>query len=272
MDGSHIRRYLSQEVNALIATYKQFEALAKHSAEDGRYVEFLIRSCLKKFLPGGLDVSTGFILRPAVKTGIKGTERRGEKDQTSKQLDILVFDGARYSSFQRFDNAMIVPPEGVVGIISVKKTLKSTDIKKECESLLEAAELCRTFDVKDESRRGPFLALIGMEYSRKTKIPESIFEKISSAYNGSSKPFFDEVVGSVGVITEGSAYKARPSKSPKSARFAWHAHKKDDERHLALQFLIKGISSVYYDPTRSDLRHPGFTAFASGLSGSSESW
>ena len=38
----------------------------------------------------------------------------------STQLDIIVYDSAKYPIFQRFGESVIVPPEGVVGIISVK--------------------------------------------------------------------------------------------------------------------------------------------------------
>ena len=275
MDGSRVREYLSQEVNALIETYKQFEALAphpkhqgaKHPGEDGRYVESLIRSCLRKFLPRNLDIGSGFILRPAVKTGKDGQERRGEVDRISTQLDILVFDEAHYPVFQRFDDTVIVPPEGVVGIISVKKTLRPSDLKTECEHLLDAAKYCRTLDVHDKPRRGPFLALVGMHHDdfSENNMPNKIFEEISSAYGENPKPYFDEVIGFLGVILRGSAFKTRPKPelSPKSAKFVWHSYD-EDKRHLALQFLITGISSVYYDPSRSELRRPGFTGFESG--------
>lgn len=277
MDGSHVRGYLAQEVRALIATYRQFETLvphpnrrgARHPGEDGRYVESLVRSCLRKFLPRDLEIGSGFILRPAVKTGTDGQERRGEKDQVSTQLDILVFDGAHYPPFQRFDNAVIVPPEGVVGVISVKKTLRPTDVCAECENLLSAAGHCRTLDASGKPRRGPFLALIGMDYPQRLStdnMPDRIFSEIALAYTKKPKPFFDELVGFVGIITRGSAFKARPTSAANAAKFVWHTYKKNEEEHLALQFLITGISSVYYDPTRNALRRPGFTAFESGRS------
>ena len=78
MDGERIQEYWSKEIEALIETYQQFERLlpnsktsgASHRGEDGRYVEDLISSYLQKFLPSSLEVLTGFILRPAVKTGL----------------------------------------------------------------------------------------------------------------------------------------------------------------------------------------------------------
>ena len=50
MDGKRIREYWSNEMQALLDTYKQFQVLipaknrngADHNGEDGRYVETLI--------------------------------------------------------------------------------------------------------------------------------------------------------------------------------------------------------------------------------------
>ena len=39
-------------------------------------------------------------------------------------------------------------------------------------------------------------------------------------------------------------------------------HKKNEE-YLGLQFLLTGILSVYYDPSRNQTERPGFTAFPS---------
>ena len=276
MDGARVRGYLSREVKALLATYRQFEELvpaqeqsgAGHPGEDGRYVESLVRACLSKFLPSDLDVGSGFILRPAVKTGENGRERKDDQDDHSRQLDIIVFDSARYPVFQRFADAVIVAPESVVGIVSVKKTLRPEHIEAECKSLQEAAELCRSLDVKGQPRRGPYLAIIGMDYQKdySTKnMPNLVFKKVSSAYPTSPAPLFDEVIGFIGVINCGSVFKRRPKheSSPEEAEFIGHTYG-DNEKHFALQFLITGILSVYYDSTRNNLRRPGFTGFESG--------
>jgi len=85
MDGKRIQDYWSSEVSALLSRYRQFETLvpapnragSAHAGEDGRFVEDLIREHLRQFLPKGLEVLTGFILRPAVKTGESGRERHG---------------------------------------------------------------------------------------------------------------------------------------------------------------------------------------------------
>lgn len=58
MDGKRLQDYWSQEVEALIATYRQFETLipsekhegSAHHGEDGRFVEDLIREYFSGFV------------------------------------------------------------------------------------------------------------------------------------------------------------------------------------------------------------------------------
>jgi hypothetical protein len=274
MDGKRIQNYWSQEVLALLETYRQFEILipsddhegAAHHGEDGRFVEDLIREYLSKHLPKGLEALTGFILRPAVKTGRNGKERKDDTDQHSSQLDIIIFDSEHYPIFQRFGNSVIVPPEGVIAIFSVKKYLNDADILTECNALLSASKLCRTVNSSNKKVRGPYLGLVCIEskiQKKRTPNEKWIFDKMQKAYSGSDKPTFDDLVGFVGSLREWSIFKKRPTAGPVTkSRYVYLRHG-DDESHLGLQFMLTGILSVYYDETRRNARRPGFTAFPS---------
>jgi Domain of unknown function (DUF6602) len=275
MDGKRVRDFLSQEACALLDVYSQFATLlpseetegSAHRGEDGRFVEALVRAFLRRVLPSSLLVSSGFVLRPAVKTGEKGKERRGQKDDHSGQLDIIVFDGTHFPVFHRLEDTVIVPPEGVVAIISIKKHLRDSDIKDECRNLLEAARLCSCRDTDNRPVRGPFLALLApgsLVEKVKTATEDWVFEQMQSAYEGPA-PTFDKVVNYIGAFDWGSVFKARPKPvlAPKTAEFVWFKHSKDD-RHLPLQFILTGILSTFYDPTRNSRRRPGFSAFEYG--------
>lgn len=277
MDGDRIREYWSNEVDALIKVYKQFETLvpaskgagSQHKGEDGRYVEDLVREYLTRFLPKDLEVLTGFILRPAVKTGLKGKERNSEKDLSSTQLDIIIYDSGVYPIFQRFGNSVIVPPEGVVAIISVKKHLNDGDISAETKKLYEASVLCRTqFSSKVSDKvRGPYLALVGIGSKIVKQRPTTlkwIFKKLSQVYaNYSPDIKFDNTLGFIGSLNEWSIFKRRPNKDGKQAEYIGFTHVAG-ESHLGLQFILTGILSTYYDETRRNIYRPGFTAFPSG--------
>ncbi|MEA2560092.1 MAG: hypothetical protein QOH06_1596 [Acidobacteriota bacterium] len=275
LDGGRVRQYLGQEVRSLLEAYRQFETLlpsgfskgAAHRGEDGRYIESLVRTYLRRLLPSSLEVASGFILRPAVKTGNNGRERKGDVDTHSTQLDVLIYDSAHYPVFQRFGDNIIVPPEGVVAIISIKKNLRDKDVVLECQALRQASKLCRLLDASDRPMRGPFLALLGVQsYIQKKRVetPTWMFEQIREAYSGESVPTFDEVVGYVGTLNDVSLFKARPQgEEVRSAKFVYIKHKQD-EHHWSLQLILTGILSVMFDPTRNYRRRPGFSAFQPG--------
>jgi len=274
MDGKRIQEYWGKEVDALVEIYQQFERLipnsdtkgAAHKGEDGRYIEELVRQYLKRYLPATVEVLTGFILRPAVKTGLKGKERKNETDTHSAQLDIIIHDSGNYPIFQRFGDSVIVPPEGVLAIISVKKHLNSTDIKKESAALMNASKLCFTKGQNGQYIRGPFLSIISVKSNiakKKTKNHDWIFKELQKTYNITPKPYFDELVGYIGALNEWSIFKIRPEGvTITSADYIYFEHT-NTETHFGLQYILTGILSVFYDPTRSKVNRPGFTAFPS---------
>jgi hypothetical protein len=274
MDGQRLRTFWNQEVNALLAVYQQFETLlpnsvsagAAHPGEDGRYVEALIRSYLQKFLPKNLEVLTGFILRPAVKLGVQNRTRQRDVDQHTKQMDILVYETGTYPAFQRMGETVIVPPEGVIAILSVKKTLRDSDVRVESKALMEASRICRC-DQKDAERRrrGPFLALVAASSQlADTKVAkeEQILKRLKEIYD--SPVTFDDMIGFVGDLSGWHVFKSRPKNNlTEKNRYAKYLYldSSPDHLHQGFQFILSGILSVYYDESRRSVRRPGFTAF-----------
>ena len=274
MDGERLREFWNQEVGALLAVYRQFETLlphpttegAEHRGEDGRYVEALLRSYLQKYLPKDLEVLTGFVLRPAVKTGQNDRFRSGEVDTHSTRLDIIVYDTGTYPVFQRMGETVIVPPEGVVAILSVKKTLRDADIEAECRTLLNASHVCRC-DRNDpaQRRRGPFIALVGagsqLADSAAPK-EKQIFKKLSDLYT--PPVTFDGMIGFIGDLSGWYVFKDRPPEklTPKNMKAKYlFLSLAEHQLHHSFQFLLSGILSVYYDQTRRNIQRPGYTAF-----------
>lgn len=270
MDGQRIQAFFQQEALSMLDAYKNFETLipspkgsgADHKGEDGRFVENLIRSFLIKYLPKELEVLTGFIVRPAVKIGKDDRSRQNDSDQHSTQLDIIVYNSAQYPVYLRSNDTVIVPPEGVISVISVKKTLNDNDIAHELEALKNASKLCRCNKI-----RGPYTALVSMDNNIIKKDPDTfnwIFKKMESTYNSDDDLSFDDMIGYIGSFKHWGIFKARPSsKHPEKARYVAFEHDKNNENHLGLQFLLTGILSVYYDKSRSAITRPGFTSFPS---------
>lgn len=275
--GKTVREYLQAEACALEAKYTQFAKLipstrsksngdlrdgSDHHAEDGRFVESLLREAIQRLLPKGLEVFAGFIVRPAVKYGKDKKDRIGGKDLHSTQLDIIVFDSTHYPVFYRSGETAIVPPEGVVAIISVKKTLTLNHVKDEAEALYKVSKLCKYSNGKSLVR-GPFLALLAMDSSIDlSKSTEPVYNAIAEAYKNKNDVYFDDAIGYIGVLPKWSVFKKRPKTTAKSAEYL-HMFHGDNEYHLSLQFIITGIMSVFYDESRTIIR-PGYTAFHKG--------
>ena len=150
MGGKRLEKYWSYEVKSFLEKYRQFETLipaskgkgAAHRGEDGRYIESILKEMLKKFLPTGIEILTGFILRAGVESDMSGKARKKDEDLHSSQLDLIIYDVQNYPVYQRFEDTAVVLPEGVLGVISVKKTLRKGEIKGEIEALKRVAKLC----------------------------------------------------------------------------------------------------------------------------------
>lgn len=262
--GLRVRNFFEIEARTLLDRYKIIETLlphpstlgAAHRGEEGRFVETLLRAFLNKHLPANLQAVSGFILCPSTKTGVQNLKRVNEhKDRHSSQLDIIVYDMDSYPVFEQFEEFCIVPPEGVVGIISVKKKLYSADIKTEIEALKAAAELCR-----ESGRRGPFTAVFAFsaQAAADTDLNSQIFAAIRDVH---SKGSFDPMVNEVSVLARTCVFKTRPDNGPEH-RARYVAIDCVEEGHITLQRLLQSLMSVYYDESRMGKKmRPGFVSF-----------
>lgn len=275
MGGKRIEDYWSYEMKSLLERYRQFETLipaansegAAHRGEDGRYIESILKETLKKFLPEGIEILTGFILRAGVESGMSGKARKKDEDEHSTQLDLIVYDAQEYPVYQRFGDTAIVLPEGVLGVISVKKTLREGEIAGEIEALKRVAGLCSL-----KGRRGPFLALVGMKDKlgqKYTTRANMIERKINNAFV--QKPVCYEALPCfIGNLSEWTIHKChKPKKEQRDKRnnelaeYQMYIHR-DKEEHLGLQFLLKGILDVYYSVEKNHGKQPGFFSFPEG--------
>ncbi|RHT58691.1 hypothetical protein DW757_03630 [Clostridium sp. AM29-11AC] len=280
MDGTRIRTFVENEAEAMLKTYRQFQVLipadgregAAHTGEDGMYVEALLKSYIQKFLPAGLEVMTGFILRPAVKTGSGKKERAGDRDAHSSQLDLIIFDSASYPVFLRMGDHAIVPPEGVIGVISVKKNLYFSQLEQEINALKQAGRLCTGKNALDQEVKGPFLALAAMdtkESDTAARQGEKVFASLDRIFCQEGKNRYDWFPGYIGVLSRWSVCKSGPKreqpgkKTKKQADYFLFEHR-EHENYLGFQKIIAGLLSVYYDRTRGNEKRLGFEYFASG--------
>ncbi len=267
MGGKRAEYYWAMEMKSVLAKYRQFETLipdpggrgAEHKGEDGRYVESILKGTLQKFLPAGLEILTGFILRSGVESGFSGKKRKHDEDKHSSQLDMIVYDTEHYPVYQRFGDTAIVLPEGVIAVISVKKTLYRKEIQHELKMLYYAAGLCAF-----ENRKGPFLGLVSMcgeSGVSAEKYSEKIFQEIQNVIKVSGVPVcYESMTGFIGCLEEWTIHKTNHPKN-KEAEYQLYLHEKDEE-HLGIQFLIDGILNVYY--AVNGRKKPGYISYPKG--------
>ncbi len=265
MGGERLGRYWTNEMEAMFASYRQFETLipaklgggAAHRGEDGRYVESLLKETLKKFLPSGIEILTGFILRAGISSEFSGKARRNDGDAHSSQLDLIVYDTQNYPVYQRFGDTAVVLPEGVIAVISVKKTLRERDLQHEIIMLQQVANLCSFRHWK-----GPFLALVGITSENsihQEKGAGKVFSILEECTQMKKPVCYQEMPGFIGSLDKWTIHKVH-KKSKHLAEYQLYMHK-EDEKHLGLQYLLKGILDIYYSTDRNHGKQPGYISF-----------
>ena len=265
MSGERLEKYWAAEMQAVIDKYRQFEILipstytkgAGHRAEDGRYVESLLKSTLKKFLPGGLEIFSGFILKVGAKSWDAKSKKYVVEDKHSTQLDMIVYDKECAPVYQVFADTAVVPPEGVIAVISIKKRLYASDLKPEFTALKNVAELCA-----QSGKKGPFLGLVGMEYQYMN--PQRAFTRVATCIEEVQDKkciSYEELPGFVGALKSWTIHKPH-RKGKKAADYLLYIHDKEEE-HLGIQYLLKGILDVYYSKGRGHGEEPRMFSFPS---------
>ncbi|MEM9360614.1 MAG: DUF6602 domain-containing protein [Pseudomonadota bacterium] len=233
---------------------------AAHRGEEGRHIEALLREFLNQHLPSDLRAVSGFILKPSTKVGADDLARpQTMDDQHSRQLDIIIYDFSRFPVFEQFEEFAVLPPEGVIGIVSVKKTLRSEDLKPELAALKEAVELCRQHD-----KRSPFSALLGFAADRSMgdRAPQKCFEAIEALHT--NEPY-DLMITEISLISQFTVFKFRKEDSDEVGTAKYVNVCSSEQPHIALQRLINSILSVYYDDSRGvGSERPGFVSFKKG--------
>ncbi|APV44160.1 hypothetical protein Dform_00812 [Dehalogenimonas formicexedens] len=100
--------------------------------EEGRYKEAILRSVIKRFLPGTVDLGTGFVVREG---------NQGALD-ISNQIDIIVYDNHSSVLFREGD-FIVTTPSNVRGIIEVKTSINSSNVQNIIDKSSENGRLLK---------------------------------------------------------------------------------------------------------------------------------
>tara|TARA_R110001592_G_scaffold88299_12_gene260088 strand:- start:2005 stop:2994 length:990 start_codon:yes stop_codon:yes gene_type:complete len=287
-----ISDYFENETQSLLNRYSNIESLipkvkgrkdtgtipegAYHTAEEGRFLEEILKTILNKHLPKGIRAITGFILRPASQVGEDDNRRKRDQkiDLHSPQLDIIVYDTQNFPVFESFGDFAIVPPEGVIGIVSVKKNLYLNQVEDEIQALKYSASLCWNYNYredvsgykagKDDYRqlvKGPVTALLTFKNKETQEgLTNKIFDLVKNIYD--EKTPSDGMIKQISVINEFTLYRGKERIKGDKFRVPFIKYDHTDRINFAIQMLLRSLFEVYYDRSRSPINiRPGYIHF-----------
>ena len=137
-----------------------FETLVKHAPTIGTFYENMLRSLLNETIPSKLKAGTGFIFDP-------------NKNKSSKQIDILVYNSHDFAPLYSSGEFIVVSPEMAVSQSEVKKTLLHRHIRDIIRTTL------LSYAKYDAFERCPFQQISVFSYDSKI-MTDKIFNMVVS--------------------------------------------------------------------------------------------
>jgi hypothetical protein len=117
----------------------QFEHIRRrHHGESGRRREDDVREFLEAFLPARLAVGTG--------------EIAATDGQVSPQVDLIVYDRQETPLLDRSESSIVVPAEGVYGVVEVSSNLDTAKLREDTEKIRAVKRLPKTAYVEGGQR------------------------------------------------------------------------------------------------------------------------
>jgi len=146
-DLSEFRIVLNSYTNLLNSLRNNIKHLLGKSQNywSGIYRESLIKDVLRKFVPQGVAIDTGFIYGY-------------DKKKNSDQLDIIIWNSSKHSPVYKTNDFVVLSAESVISVISVKSRLVTKEIEDGLSNLesiipldMELRDNFRSYYPKDQS-------------------------------------------------------------------------------------------------------------------------
>lgn len=163
MDVTKYFQSLSLELDAMKDRVRNIIG-GSHWPTDGEWKESVLRTILRRHLPGTVKVGRGFVIKPG---------------HPSKQIDVLIYDDSKPILYQDGDLVMVTT-DAVKGIIEVKSNIGISDFSKITKKLADNAE----FILKD--RPGNPSIFVGL-FSYDSQITMNHSERILSDIQTTAK-------------------------------------------------------------------------------------
>jgi len=103
------------EQQLLLLEAKKISLFTSHAPTLGAYRENVLKKYLRKFIPGELNVSSGFVIDSASKVN--------QNNISSKQIDVLIYNSHKSTPILETDGFSIISKESLLGCIEVKSSL-----------------------------------------------------------------------------------------------------------------------------------------------------
>lgn len=108
--------------------YAQFEGIKRrHRGETGRRREDDVREFLQAFLPERLGIGTG--------------EIAASDGSVSPQMDLVVYDRLETPLLDKSESSIVIPVEGVYGVVEVSSRLDVTKLRQDVAKIQEVKAL-----------------------------------------------------------------------------------------------------------------------------------
>lgn len=178
-DREWFRRQLlefsSSSTAELAAAMKRLDAIIgkSHWLSVGTYKESLIRRLLRQRVPRDYEVSTGFVMSSLE-----------DKRLISRQIDVLIWNAARFAPFFRDGDFVIVPPEACRAAIEVKGVANTKHLREGLANLESLTPFCYQFGSDNAFQR----ALFAFEPGEDFRFPETALRVLKRHYE-KKQPF-----------------------------------------------------------------------------------
>ena len=146
---SPIKEYTTARISDLIAKASAFSSL-DHNVSKGTLRELLVNGFLKSYLTNDFGIGSGIILN--------------QKEEQSKQIDVLIYDKRILPPFVIESNLGVYPAESIVATIEVKSWISKSIVQEESKKNYDL--LTRIYNPKssiygDYNFLRPITAIIG---------------------------------------------------------------------------------------------------------------
>jgi len=113
---SSVAKFYDLEAEKISADGEKISLFTKHPGTLGSFREARLRQYVTEHVPGRYKVSSGFI-------SLHDPDGDNISDDSSKQIDCLIYDDDLYAPLLRSDDFVIVEPKSVAAVIEVKSDL-----------------------------------------------------------------------------------------------------------------------------------------------------